>query len=268
MGMSFRIMNVYGPIGMEEKSNLWQQLGDMMANMDNNNFAIGGDFNAILNLGEKRGGIIKSMRIIVDFGEFMDNNQLLDVVPNNGLYTWNNRRVGFTNIMERLDPFFLGSFWMRLNFIKNKLKVWNKEVFKNIFEEKTLVESELSNLNEKIIKNGMFQEDYILEKELKSKHAELLAREEVYWRDKAWESWLLEGDQNSKKLHASMKARRSSIRIDGIKSRNSTVHEDTINTREEAVNHFQSILCSNDTPDRHMWEEVLETIPRLVKEKR
>ena len=37
---------------------------------------------------------------------------LSDVKPSNGLYTWNNRRIGVAAITERLDIFLVSFFWV------------------------------------------------------------------------------------------------------------------------------------------------------------
>lgn len=71
-------------------------------------------------------------------------------------------------------------FSQKLQHIKSKLKEWNKEHFKNIFEEKERVEAELSTLNEKIMERGMVREDFELEHKLKMELAEIMAREEAF----------------------------------------------------------------------------------------
>lgn len=63
---------------------------------------------------------------------------------------------------------YKGSPMKRLQFNKSKLKIWNKDFFKNIFAENLSLEDELYNLNEKIIKHDMFIEDYIKEKKLRA----------------------------------------------------------------------------------------------------
>lgn len=78
-------------------------------------------------------------------------------------------------------------FVKQILILKNKISIWNKEVFKNIFEEKKVIESKLEDLNEKVIKEGMFKDDFLKEKDLKSKELEILSREEIFSRNKARE---------------------------------------------------------------------------------
>lgn len=70
------------------------------------------DFNAILSDNEKCGGIQRTGTAQKDFLEFVEKNHLLDIVPKNGVFTWTNRRSGFTNIAERLDRFLVTSDWL------------------------------------------------------------------------------------------------------------------------------------------------------------
>lgn len=66
-------------------------------------------------------------------------------------------------------------------------------VFKNIFPKKMRIEEEMINLNEKIIKQGMFRKDNDKEKLLKEELKEILAREDIYWNDTSKEISLKEG---------------------------------------------------------------------------
>lgn len=52
---------------------------------------------------------------MLDFQEFVDEIELVDCEPKNGLFTWNNHTLGFINIAERLDCFLVGLGWMKDN---------------------------------------------------------------------------------------------------------------------------------------------------------
>eukprot|EP00253_Pinus_taeda_P028553 PITA_28553 len=70
-------------------------------------FILGGDFNMITSLLEKKGGIRKLNRDGEVFISFIDNARLVDVHPKNGKFTWNNRRGGERLISSRLDRFLV-----------------------------------------------------------------------------------------------------------------------------------------------------------------
>lgn len=72
----------------------------------------GGDFNVILDLSEKMVGIIPPKLVIDEFNGFVSSNSLLDCVTKHGFFTWTNKRLGFHQIVERLDRFLISDNWI------------------------------------------------------------------------------------------------------------------------------------------------------------
>lgn len=64
---------------------------------------LGGDLNMVRSIEEKFGGIYHTDPSRNTLEEIMEQYSLLDIPPNNEKYTWNNKRVGKSNIKERLD---------------------------------------------------------------------------------------------------------------------------------------------------------------------
>lgn len=103
--LSFTLINIYGPIPDAGKHKVWSEISFMMGLDPSSPVILGGDFNAILNLSEKKGGIRREPQSLKDFREWVAHNNLIDIETSNGVYTWYNRRSGFTQIAERLDRF-------------------------------------------------------------------------------------------------------------------------------------------------------------------
>lgn len=116
--LKFYNFNVYGPIKIEEKKNIWDAINREIQSLEME-FIVGGDFNAILDLKEKSGGSRKITHVQKDFGNFIESNNLLDIVPTNGNYTWTNWWKGFANIAERLDRFLLSEQWLLQSIMLN-----------------------------------------------------------------------------------------------------------------------------------------------------
>lgn len=53
----------------------------------------------------KKGGTSPPARSITDFNNFVLDNAIFYVLPDNGAFTWTNHRVGFSQIAIRLDRF-------------------------------------------------------------------------------------------------------------------------------------------------------------------
>ncbi|XP_059070965.1 uncharacterized protein LOC131862171 [Cryptomeria japonica] len=287
--LEFSLINVYGLTKTKEKKRVWKEITDQIRMFDLEKTIVARDFNAILNNDEKCGGLRMNTRVMEDFRDFVENNNLFDVVPKTGNFTWTNRRANVCRIFERLDKIFVGSFWIRasfdleskiqpitlsdhypvqltctiplmkvkgnfkflsmwwrdsnfeenmekwwkeckdikgtpsfcfvqkLKYLKNKIKIWNVASFKNIFAKKIRVEEELNRINNLVIEKGMTNEEFHEENSLKVELAEILLREEMYWRDKSRELWIDAGDSNSKIFHASFKAKRNKNRINQLK---------------------------------------------------
>ena len=73
----------------------------------------------------------------------------------------------------------------KLKYIKGKILKRNKEHFGNIFKENAENEEELIKLNKELIKNGMNNNTFLHEKELLAKQESILAKEEIFWRQKS-----------------------------------------------------------------------------------
>lgn len=114
--IEFPLFNVYGPTKTEDKLKVWIEITERIKTTDWEKAVVVGDFNALLDIDEKKGGLRMSNRIMQYFRDFVSNNHLFDVVPKNGCFTWTNRRAKFASILERLDRFFVGPFWVESSF--------------------------------------------------------------------------------------------------------------------------------------------------------
>eukprot|EP00253_Pinus_taeda_P001936 PITA_01936 len=104
---SFLCVNVYGPQRTEDKISFLNSLNKLIARYPRSKFIIGGDFNMITTLLEKKGGLRKLNKDSEAFTSFIDNVKLVDILPKSGNFTWNNRRGGEILIASRLDRFLI-----------------------------------------------------------------------------------------------------------------------------------------------------------------
>jgi exonuclease III len=101
------ITNVYGPNSIHEKENFLQSLQHIQASICTQHWIVGGDFNMILTLEEKSGGL---KRLEPDSGRFkalIEQLNLVDMETRNGIFTWSNRRTGNQHVACRLDRFLV-----------------------------------------------------------------------------------------------------------------------------------------------------------------
>eukprot|EP00253_Pinus_taeda_P032306 PITA_32306 len=97
------IYNIYAPIHYRDKEQCWTSLKTDIDEEGNSNIILGGDFNLTLHSNEKRGGCFSHDPCRTQLETITQDHDLVDVVPKNRRFTWNNRRLGKGNIMERLN---------------------------------------------------------------------------------------------------------------------------------------------------------------------
>ncbi|XP_042033147.1 uncharacterized protein LOC121779791 isoform X2 [Salvia splendens] len=151
---------------------------------------------------------------------------------------------------------------VKLSRLKKCLKLWNKNVFGNIFEKLKLAEEEAQEALNRFEQNKTPEN----RAEMNRTVAELILRvkmEEDYWKQKAAIRWSVEGERNSKFFQGWVKYKRSKARIFSIEERDQTLTEDE-DIRASTVNFFQKLLSSDiDTlvePDL----DILSSIPAEV----
>eukprot|EP00253_Pinus_taeda_P011292 PITA_11292 len=111
------ISGVYGPHTPGEKESFMQNMKVIRRIYLEPAWVIGGDFNLIRSLEEKKGGIRKADQYMEMFNDMIDELRLVDIQTINGICTWNNRRGGKNQIALRLDRFLVSE------------PVMNKDVF-------------------------------------------------------------------------------------------------------------------------------------------
>ncbi|XP_057838646.2 uncharacterized protein LOC131048627 [Cryptomeria japonica] len=84
----FPLINVYIPIKTREKARVWGEILDDFNRLNLDTVIVAGDFNAILDIDDKLGGLRKSSKVMMDFRDFIISIKVFDVVPENGLFTW------------------------------------------------------------------------------------------------------------------------------------------------------------------------------------
>jgi exonuclease III len=101
------ITNVYGPQTIQDKESFLQSLRHVQTLICTPHWIVGGDFNIILTLEEKSGGL---KRLDQDSGRFktlIEQLNLVDMETRNGIFTWSNRRTGHQHVACRLDRFLV-----------------------------------------------------------------------------------------------------------------------------------------------------------------
>jgi len=101
------LINIYGPTTSRDKQAFLRILEHLATLIGGNRWILGGDFNMICNLDEKRGGMRHIEAESGDFQQLIDILGIINIDTSNGTFTWTNRITGSHQIAYRLDQFIL-----------------------------------------------------------------------------------------------------------------------------------------------------------------
>jgi len=112
--MSFKVLgpqshgflsNSYGPHPPFLKREFIEAMNHLGNSLNGQDWVIGGDFNIIIALWEKKSNLRRLEGESDSFREWISSNKLVDIHTNNGMFTWTNKRGLERNIAMRLDRF-------------------------------------------------------------------------------------------------------------------------------------------------------------------
>jgi exonuclease III len=101
------LTTVYGLATPRNKQAFLRSLSYLSSLTQYHRWIVGGDFNIIRSLEEKKGGSRRLDRDSAEFNSSIDDLRLIDLEAINGMHTWSNRRMGLHQIACKLDRFLV-----------------------------------------------------------------------------------------------------------------------------------------------------------------
>lgn len=99
----YTIYNIYAPNHYSDKALCWDSITSDLLAVQGRNIFLGGDLNLIRNADEKLGGNYYADPSRDSLEAIIQTHNLVDIPPQNGRFTWSNKRTGNNNVKERLD---------------------------------------------------------------------------------------------------------------------------------------------------------------------
>eukprot|EP00253_Pinus_taeda_P018624 PITA_18624 len=99
----YTIYNIYAPNHYRDKASCWDTITTNLLSVQGRNIFLGGDLNLIRNADEKLGGNFYADPSRDSLETIIQTHNLVDIPPQNGRFTWSNKRIGNNNLKERLD---------------------------------------------------------------------------------------------------------------------------------------------------------------------
>ncbi|RVW51280.1 Transposon TX1 uncharacterized 149 kDa protein [Vitis vinifera] len=135
-------------------------------------------------------------------------------------------------------------FMRRLQYVKAKLKEWNKFSFGELKEKKKSILNDLANFDA-IEQEGGLNPDLLSQRaSRKGELEELILREEIHWRQKAKVKWVKEGDCNSKFYHKVANGRRNRKYIKELENERGLVLKNAESITEEILHYFEKLYTN------------------------
>ena len=129
----------------------------------------------------------------------------------------------------------------RLTRCQNQLRWWNQTVFGNVNKNLRQKQTRLQQLELLNLLNDNEAEI----NELRMEVNEVLAREEIMWKQRSRVEWLQNGDRNTKFFHAAASQRWSKNRIEGLRDFEGVWHEEEGATEAIILDYFKNIFTSD-----------------------
>ncbi|RVW69351.1 Transposon TX1 uncharacterized 149 kDa protein [Vitis vinifera] len=135
-------------------------------------------------------------------------------------------------------------FMRRLQFVKVKVKEWNKLSFGELNEKKKSILKDLANFDA-IEQDGGLTSELLDQRALrKGELEELILREEIHWRQKARVKWVKEGDCNSKFFHKVANGRRNRKYIKTLENERGLVLNNAESITKEILLYFEKLYAN------------------------
>ena len=108
-GQQVSLFNMYVPTLFSEKRSCWDSIDLFLSQHRPRNIIIAGDLNVTLATEEKKGGSIVRDQAREWVQDIILNQDLMDIKPPSGKFTWSNKRLGPGHIAARLHRFLIHS---------------------------------------------------------------------------------------------------------------------------------------------------------------
>ena len=128
--------------------------------------------------------------------------------------------------------------------IKQKLKVWNREVFGKLESNKSLALQQVEFWDREESERILTVEETELKKEAKDNYRKWVIMEKTHWRHLSREIWLKEGDRNMGFFHRMASSHRRNNSLERIKINGDWLLEEQ-EIRKGIANAFQSLLSKD-----------------------
>lgn len=119
----------------------------------------------------------------------------------------------------------------------SKVQEWNYNCFGNLFQKKRRLMGRMERINKKLTMGGNSHLSKLLRK-LWREYNDVLAQEELFWRQKARCDWVKFGDRNTRFFHSTTIIRRKRNKIEALTADDGNIITDVGLLKSMIVSYF------------------------------
>eukprot|EP00253_Pinus_taeda_P031439 PITA_31439 len=240
LGLSLRIINIYGPC--EQREGFWRTLlGRTLMNAEN--LILGGDLNFSLGFRESWGSTAQADSITDFMRSLLEQHDLIDIPMHHPLPTWRNRRIGPAALARRLDRFLMkGSLVRHLHHYKQWVGAGAKKAKDD--EQLISVEEDIKTLLDEHNLGFISEENKNRLVALEKQKQSILKLREESIRLRSRAIWLKAGDANSRFFHNFANGRRVANTIWNLPIPDGGLADSFIKLSRLGTSHFKGIFKS------------------------
>jgi len=142
----------------------------------------------------------------------------------------------------------------KLNFLKRRLKEWNKEVFGHLDSKMADLVVKIKSLDEKEQQLTLPLRDRMERLQMKRELSKVRSQIDMFWRQRAKQHWMEDGDRNTKFFHRVASMRRRFNAIDKIVVEGELLGD--VASVKDAIVHFYAKLYHEEVSSRPFLEGI------------
>ncbi|XP_024195708.1 uncharacterized protein LOC112198837 [Rosa chinensis] len=247
--LKWRFTGIYGVSVRGERHRTWSLIKTLASKQCSLPWLVAGDFNEIMSNNDKSGGPPRAVTPMATFRRTLADCDLLDMGFVGSHFTWSRPSTG--NALQQLSR--------KIYDTGTKLMQWYKSDFDNQKAELHVIQEKLNDLMPLPYSPEQYEEQRLLH----VKHSQILAQQELYWRQRSRAIWLKDGDRNSAYFHRRACNRRSKNLIRGLKDEQNQWQTDPREVQRLLLSYFSRVF-STEGCDLEALAQIIEATPVKV----
>ncbi|XP_065637926.1 uncharacterized protein LOC136071035 [Quercus suber] len=269
---SWQLTGFYGEPEASRRSDGWNMLR-MLNSKPKLPWCCFGDFNELLEVQDKKGGVPRDHNLMENFREVLDACGFADLgYSGEERHKWHRKPFRFEAmwVTDSGCRDTISQAWscspggtamyattVKLKQCKQRLKAWSRDHFGHVQSSIKRTKEWLWRAEEDSVRSGICDEVDRLKKELN----DLCDKEEKMWHQRSRIQWLKDGDQNTRFFHGCATQRKRQNFIKGMRDDQGVMQEDEGVVSAVLIEYYSKLFTSSNP---HVLDRILDGVQPMV----